>query len=346
MLKKRGLMGIILLTCLLSLVFAGGWPALAKTEPSYRSVKVLGTEGTASVERDEETFTAYEGMLVKGADILTTGEKSRADLKLDDDKYMVVEENSRVEFELKGNPRKGAIGIHLLDGAVYNNIENPLSEEDSYEIYSSDYVMAVRGTKFRVEVTVDEKTNTRIIRLTVLEGTVHIEGSAQDGTGFKVGAGYEVIISIPLDSSGNADPSKSVRIKAGLINYGSLPDYVREEEESTESSYNYRNEPVSQDTSDSSDTSNRTEEPERPEVPESPVIPESPEVPETTIPEPTTPEPTETPETTTPESTTPEVPETTTPESTTPEVPETTTPEPTTPEPTETPEVPEPVPME
>lgn len=77
---------------------------------------------------------------------------------------------------------------------MFNSIENPLAEGDSYEIVTPDGAMAVRGTQFRVAVGVSPDGNARETRVSVLEGTVHVQlnNHAQDQTSLT--AGQEAII--------------------------------------------------------------------------------------------------------------------------------------------------------
>ena len=121
-------------------------------EETYRSVRVLEYQGEATVTRDGEEFAVYDDLVVQGGDGLTTGADGEVDLRLDQDKYLVVESSSQVAFQLEGNTEQGAIRIELQAGAVFNSIENPLAEGDSYEIVTPDGVMAVdvsRDSKIR-----------------------------------------------------------------------------------------------------------------------------------------------------------------------------------------------------
>ena len=143
-------------------------------EETYRSVRVLEYQGEATVTRDGEEFAVYDDLVVQGGDGLTTGADGEVDLRLDQDKYLVVESSSQVAFQLEGNTEQGAIRIELQAGAVFNSIENPLAEGDSYEIVTPDGVMAVRGTQFRVEVGDSEDGSLRETRVSVLVGTVYV----------------------------------------------------------------------------------------------------------------------------------------------------------------------------
>ncbi len=200
----------------------------AFAEETYRNVKVLETEGEAYVERNEIRMPVYEQQVIQGGDYMTTGTDGRVDLRLDDDKYMVVEEDSQVEFELEGDQEKGAIRIYLTEGAVYNEIENPLAQDDSYEIHTPDGVMAVRGTKFRVSVRKNSDGTFRETFITVFDGTVYVRVDNGEKEEAFVQAGEEAIIDKNLyEEEGNEKETEPrFRKRGGDIEIGNLPEYL------------------------------------------------------------------------------------------------------------------------
>lgn len=200
----------------------------AFAEETYRNVKVLETEGEAYVERNEIQMPVYEQQMIQGGDYMTTGTDGRVDLRLDDDKYMVVEEDSQVEFELEGDQEKGAIRIYLTESAVYNEIENPLAQDDSYEIHTPDGVMAVRGTKFRVSVRKNSDGTFRETFITVFDGTVYVRVNNGEKEEAFVQAGEEAIIDKNLyEEEGNEKETEPrFRKRGGDIEIGNLPEYL------------------------------------------------------------------------------------------------------------------------
>ncbi len=161
-------------TFLILLLIITGTAACGSKDEVYRNVKVLDIKGTSYLDREGTQMPVYKELVLQGNDQITTEKESQVDLRLDSDKYLIIEESSKVKFELEGDTEKGAIRIHLEEGAVYNEINNPLGENDSYEIHTPDGVMAVRGTKFRVAIGYSEDHNFRETTITVLEGTVHV----------------------------------------------------------------------------------------------------------------------------------------------------------------------------
>ena len=208
------------------------------SENTYRNVKVLETEGEAYVTRKDTQISVYEQMIIQGGDSMVTGKDGRVDLQLDDDKYLVVEEDSQVEFELEGNKEKGAICIHLNQGPVYNEIDNPLAQDDSYEIHTPDGVMAVRGTKFRVSVRTSSNGKKRETRISVFDGTVHVQLDGNSDEVFLTEDNEAVINNNIDEKDENNEQSKPWFTKReGQIETDNLPNYL-----TTQSQTNNENE--------------------------------------------------------------------------------------------------------
>ncbi len=146
---KKGL--LIVLAAVLVLCIIGGVLLFGRggeEEPTFRSAKVLSVTGQAQLLRDGEEMSVYEGLLLRTSDQITTGADGRVDLQLDTDKYVVLEADTQVCFRLEGSPEAGLIRLEQTSGTVHHKIENPLAQEDGYEVQTPESVMAVRGTEF------------------------------------------------------------------------------------------------------------------------------------------------------------------------------------------------------
>lgn len=162
--RKKGLLALLFAALLLSVVLSG---CSQEGGEHYRSVKVLEVTGTATLLRDGEEMAVYSELLLQGGDQITTDGGSRVDLRLDEDKYVVLEESTVVRFELAGSPEKGHIRLHQTSGTIHHQIENPLAAEDAYEVHTPEAVMAVRGTAFttsRAQVSDGYQTRTQVER--------------------------------------------------------------------------------------------------------------------------------------------------------------------------------------
>ena len=190
--KKRWLPVMILLLLFGILIIAG----CGKKEENYRQIQVYKIDGTAMVDRQGSSMEAYENMQLQSGDIIETVAESYLQLKLDEDKYILVEPESKIALQASGNDIDSKTSIFLEKGAVVNQLDNPLSEDSSYEITTPNSTMAVRGTTFRVEITYDDEGNSHA-KVAVYGGQVECNLVFPDGTitePVMVEAGTEVLV--------------------------------------------------------------------------------------------------------------------------------------------------------
>lgn len=142
---------------LLTLLVFSSVAGCGKKEEEYRQIQVYKIEGTATVERQGSNMEAYNNMQLQSGDMVETAENSSIQLKLDEDKYILVEPDSKISLQATGNSVDSKTSIYLEKGAIVNQLDNPLSKDSSYQVTTPNSTMAVRGTTFRVEITYDEK---------------------------------------------------------------------------------------------------------------------------------------------------------------------------------------------
>lgn len=192
---------------------------MLKPKNSYRSILLYEIEGTAKIERQGTgTLNGVENLHLESGDELTVGEESFTRLRLDDDKYVMVEENSALSIEAAGGREDSRTSIHLTKGAIINEIQNPLSAGSMYEVTTPNSVMAVRGTIFRVEIYYDENGE-MCTRVSVFNGEVASRLIYPDGTMDEeavTGSGHEVIIHSNADLTEYLGESRE-------IDYETLP---------------------------------------------------------------------------------------------------------------------------
>lgn len=190
-----------------------------KGQDSYRSILIYQLEGSADIEREGSgNIRAAEDLYLESGDRLTVADNSSVRLKLDDDKYVMAEENSILSIEAAGNEADSKTKIQLEQGAITNEIQNPLSTDSEYEVNSPNSVMAVRGTIFRVETEIDEdeEVNTKV---SVFSGKVSMGALLEDGT-----VGDEILIGAGEEASCIGDAiSGSVFMEPAAIDYQSFP---------------------------------------------------------------------------------------------------------------------------
>lgn len=196
---------------------------LLRKEDSYRVIKVYEVSGEVTVKRDGKgDMEPYENMLLESGDTVVVNSGSMT-LKLDEDKYVYVEEETEFSLEAKGTSENSKTTIVLKKGAITNEIQNKLSDDSSYEVNTPNSTMAVRGTVFRVEISYDED-GTCYTKVSVLEGKVssnlvYADGKVSDKS-VDIEKGYEVII--------YQDGSKTDYLtEVQPIDYSKLPESVQ-----------------------------------------------------------------------------------------------------------------------
>ncbi len=196
---------------------------LMNSEEAYRQIQVYQTEGTTIVEREGNSMEAYKNMQLISDDILETGKESYTHLKLDSDKYILMEPDTEIHLEATGNSVDSKTKIYLDKGAIVNQIDNPLSENSEYQVTTPNSTMAVRGTKFRVEVTYDEN-GVSYTTVSVYEGSVECRLVFPDGT---IDSAV-VVLEKEQEVKIWGDQSDSDYVGIGEVTYGELREKVLE----------------------------------------------------------------------------------------------------------------------
>lgn len=149
---------------------------------AYRSIMVYQVDGNATITRERVgEMAAYENLMLQSGDSVAVASESSMRLKLDDDKYLLAEQDTLMNIVADGDDADAKTYIDLKQGSVTSEIQNKLGPNASYEVNTPNSIMAVRGTIFRVEVAKNESGETDT-RLTVFEGTVSARAVMPDGT--------------------------------------------------------------------------------------------------------------------------------------------------------------------
>ena len=166
-------------------------------EDGYRSIQVYQVNGDVTLERENVgVMDAYENLNLISGDALETFLESFLRLKLDEDKYVLVEQESQIEIYATGDKKSSKTDIRLEKGSVTVEVENKLNDDSSFEVTTPNAVMAIRGTVFRISADVDENGEP-ITRITIFEGAVTVQKKSEDGTlseETRIESGKEAII--------------------------------------------------------------------------------------------------------------------------------------------------------
>ena len=167
--KKKILIGIIGLV-----VIAIGVVCLILLLPkdeTYRSIKVFKIEGTVEVSRNSEVLEAYEQMMLKNNDEVSVGENESLILKLDSDKYICLDENTKIKL-ISSEKDSSKTVIELKEGKIIGEVKEKLKDAETFEVETPNSVMAIRGTTFSVEV--DEETEEYEVTYQVVDGVIEV----------------------------------------------------------------------------------------------------------------------------------------------------------------------------
>lgn len=117
-------------------------------ETAFRNISVVDTIGSVSVYRENvgDTLDAYVDMNLESGDEVTVGSSSELDLKLDDDKFVYVEENTQMSLRAEGDSENSKTQIILSEGATLHKLDSKLNDSSTYEIETPNATMAIRGT--------------------------------------------------------------------------------------------------------------------------------------------------------------------------------------------------------
>ena len=183
---------ILMIICIAMVVVS-----LVVNKELYRIVKVYEFEGDGVITRESVgDLEPYNNMVLESGDNVKHN-KGIMNLKLDDDKYVYVEEGTEFTLEATGNKLINKTTIELKRGAITNDIQKKLNGESSYEINTPNVTISVRGTNYRVDV-YETASGVTCSRVSVFDGTVTTKLISADGTvsdeEVAVESGYEVIV--------------------------------------------------------------------------------------------------------------------------------------------------------
>lgn len=164
---------------------------------AYRLIKVFELDGRATISRKEiGDIDAYSNMVLGSGDTVFQNEGTMT-LKLDEDKYVYVEEQTKFSLVATGSSANSKTTIELEQGAITSEIKNKLPADATYEINTPNSSMSVRGTIYRVYTYIGED-GIKYSVVAVFDGTVstrlrYADGSMDDKE-VEVGKGKQITI--------------------------------------------------------------------------------------------------------------------------------------------------------
>ncbi len=151
--KKGGSMRkIIAISVVVLMVVLAVAPAFAAIE---RTARIDDFYGDVLVKREAsaKTIKAFKNMRLDEGDTIITGKDSKAVIKLDGDKEVILAANTVVVVsELANSASSTQTTFTLQSGGIGSKIDKKLDLNSKYRIKTPTAVMGVRGTEFYVQI--------------------------------------------------------------------------------------------------------------------------------------------------------------------------------------------------
>lgn len=175
MLKNRLIAGFTAAMLAVLTVLGLARPAEAAGSYTPETIRVEGTLGTVTAsDRENNGFSAADGMKLTSGSTITTGSDGYAWLKLDDTKALKLNADSQVLI----TKYQSNYDVTVNKGSVLFDISQKLTSQENFHIRSVNMVMSVRGTIGYVT-----KTGPDTVTLALLEGDAYVQVTGQaDGT--------------------------------------------------------------------------------------------------------------------------------------------------------------------
>ncbi|MCR5829395.1 MAG: FecR domain-containing protein [Lachnospiraceae bacterium] len=178
-----------------------------KGKNSYRLIKVFEVNGTCEVERNGDKVEAFKDMSLSSGDVLTVAKDGFTRLKLDDDKYVYLQADTRIRLTATGNENNSKTMVFVERGFMTTEVKKKLSAQSSYDIVTPNTAMSIRGTITHTKVTLDNDGNVETSSA-VTEGqvdytvykkgengeTIAVEKTMEAGEGYSVSTGKSELI--------------------------------------------------------------------------------------------------------------------------------------------------------
>lgn len=164
---------------------------------AFRNISVIDVVGQVKVAREnvDGEMDAYVNMNLESGDNIEVGADSELDMVLDEDKYVYVEENTKMSLVAEGDSENSKTVIYLNEGAQLHKLDSKLNDQSTYEIETPNATMAIRGTVTSVHVYKDEEGEVRSDFL-VYEGKTTVKLHTTEGEQIDeevtIEAGYQV----------------------------------------------------------------------------------------------------------------------------------------------------------
>lgn len=193
--KKKKIIAIIAAILVIAAVIGFFIYNNAITAVTMRIQRLVGTVNLFNEEGAEQALR--EQMRLGAGQTVTTAGESLIMVSLDDTKLMTMEETSKAEIQTRGKK----LLFKLLEGNLFFNVTEKLSEDESFDVQTSTMVCGIRGTSAYVG---RDSTSHEILMVT--DGIVHVVATnpvTKETTEVDVPAGQMITIYLDDEAEGN-----------------------------------------------------------------------------------------------------------------------------------------------
>jgi|GEM_PF-3392023 len=149
--KKGLLVGIIGAALIIAAVVVFIVTHRAGEPETLRSIKVIELDGTCNIIRNGETIAAQKDMDLYTDDVVEVSEGSFAEIRLDDDKFLYLDENTIIDISATGDAETSDTMIFVEQGGMMTEVINKLSAESAFTIVTANTSMHITGTIVMVQ---------------------------------------------------------------------------------------------------------------------------------------------------------------------------------------------------
>ncbi len=201
--KKRIIISII---CLLLLLGAGLGLYIRNMGITAVTMRLQRLVGDVCLYNDEgKSQTLKEKMTLKSGQSLETAGESLVMVSLDEIKLLTLEENSVADIKARGK----SLEFDLKEGNLFFNVTEKLSDDQRFDIVTSDMVCGIRGTSAYVG---KDMTGHEVLMVT--DGIVVVDATNPvTGETIHVEVPAPNMITIYLDDEAEGDATISIKMR-------------------------------------------------------------------------------------------------------------------------------------
>ncbi|MDR0947678.1 MAG: FecR family protein [Ruminococcus sp.] len=140
------IMGLI---CIVIVLIIAVLVALSVGGLKTRIIKITEIQGSVSIERDFKKYTGTKNSAVHSGDIVTVADNGRAKLRIDPDKFLIVEPGSQLYIDYTNIEGQGAVSANVVYGSVIVRIDNTIGEKDLFRVNTPNSSIDVKNGVMR-----------------------------------------------------------------------------------------------------------------------------------------------------------------------------------------------------